>query len=366
VTNRTGDDAPLHVGLYSPALPDSGNPNGIVTYVRILRDALISLGHEVTVVTQDQIVHPDGSVAGLSRPTRLQVLRERLRGRVGSYPRARVANAFRSAVQAGVDIFEMEESFGWAGRLKGVPVVMRLHGPHCFVGNDDPDRVRSELAAFSRVAAVISPTQRLLEAMAERASWSIGRVIPNPMPLPREQWSLDRADPDQLLFIGRMDRIKGADVVMRAFAQAREKRPELRLVMVGPGDMPCALSGIDVKGKLSPAEILELRLRSALSVVGSPYETFAYSITEAMALGMPVLSTDSMGGRALVDDRVTGRLAPVGDPEAMSAAMLEMTGDRGALAAYGRAARAWVAEQLDPERIARESVVLYREVLARR
>ena len=49
-----GDERPLHVGFYTPALPDSGNPNGIVTYVRIMRDALRSLGHKVTVVTLEQ------------------------------------------------------------------------------------------------------------------------------------------------------------------------------------------------------------------------------------------------------------------------------------------------------------------------
>lgn len=136
--------------------------------------------------------------------------------------------------------------------------------------------------------------------------------------------------------------------------------------MVGPGDMPCGVPGCEVTGKLPPDEILKLRLQSGLAVIGSPFETFAYSITEAMSLGMPVLTTASMGARALIEDRVTGRIVPVGDPEAMAAAMLEMTEDPERVANYGAAAREWVAERLDPERIALETVALYREVLAAR
>src|SRR4051794_26334927 len=98
MTTRTGGQ-PLHIGFYSPELPESGESNGIVTYVRIMRDGLRSLGHKVTVVTHDQIAHCDGNITRLPPPSPFQVLYERLRSRDGSHPyaRARVLNAFGAA-----------------------------------------------------------------------------------------------------------------------------------------------------------------------------------------------------------------------------------------------------------------------------
>jgi glycosyltransferase involved in cell wall biosynthesis len=64
----------------------------------------------------------------------------------------------------------------------------------------------------------------------------IARAIPNPMPAmsPADAWRLERADPDQILCVGRFDLRKGADVVVRAFARAIERRPSLMLLMAGP------------------------------------------------------------------------------------------------------------------------------------
>ena len=65
--------APLRIGLYAPALPESGVSNGIVTYAGIMRDALRSLGHSVMIVTPEQVERFDGSVVDL--PTSRGVVR---------------------------------------------------------------------------------------------------------------------------------------------------------------------------------------------------------------------------------------------------------------------------------------------------
>src|SRR5262249_14619704 len=154
--------------------------------------------------------YPDGSVVVLGKPSaltrRIRAFRE---NRVvdGSNPwvRFRVHNAFRAARAAGVQVYEMEESHGWAGRLtgKGVAIVERLHGPHVLLRDATEtaeqkrlgdQRQRAEHAAFGKVQAVTAPTNRLLEEMSGYGVTSVmSRAIPNPMPVapPNCRWNLD-------------------------------------------------------------------------------------------------------------------------------------------------------------------------------
>lgn len=379
----------VHVGLFSPALPSRGLSNGIVTYVRIMRDALRSLGHSVTVVDPEQIEFSDGTIADLPKSTglkcRIQTLAEAWNGRETStaFVRVRILEAFRALKAAGVQVVEIEESWGWAGRIvgRGLPIVMRLHGPHTLAretasrGWLDRRREASELKAFQSVQAVSSPSASVLQTMVEAGGKAqLTRVIHNPMHLPREQWSLKQSHPDQILFVGRFDLLKGADIVIRAFAKAVEKRPSLRLVMVGPDrglggavrfqefvlSIPSeAREKIDFLGEQSPQRISQLRLQSALAIVGSRYETFAYTIFEAQALGMPLLMTDTLGPRGMITDGVDGRIVPVADPAAMAEAITQMVDDPASLARMGAAGRNMVGERMDPRRIAQQTVELY-------
>lgn len=388
-------DRPLHIGLLSPALPSKGLSNGIATYVRVMRDAFRSLGHLVTLADPDQIEFSDSTVADLPMSrglkSRAEMLVEAWRGRDAStaYVRLRYLAAFQALKEAGAEIVEVEESWGWASRIagRGIPIVMRLHGPHAFARESqarnriDRRREAAELRAFRRVQAVSSPSSSVLQAMLDQGGQTqLARVIRNPVPLPGARWSLEKADPDQILFVGRFDLLKGADVVIRAFAAALEKRDSLKLVMVGPdrglggtvrfeqfvqGIPPKARQNIVFAGELPPDRVTRLRLQSALAVVASRYETFPYTAFEAQALGMPLLMTDTFGPRGIIADGLEGRIVPVDDPVAMGRAIVEMIDDRPALARMAAAGRKMVAEKMDPLSIARQTTAFYRQALQR-
>jgi glycosyltransferase involved in cell wall biosynthesis len=396
----------LRIALFAPALPGSGVSNGIVTYTGIMRTALGRLGHEIMVLAGDQIEYPDGRVAAVPESNPLvRRLRQYLESRQpddGSsiWIRLRILDAFRAARRAGAQLFEIEESYGWAARLvgRGAAIVTRLHGPHVF-GREPIEtaaeksmgdlREAAELASLIEVQAVTCPSQRLLDAMIARHGLKLplARAIPNPIPVaPRsDSWSPDRANSDQILCVGRFDLRKGADIVVHAFVQALQSRPSIQLVMAGtdPGlaqpdgsvihfgdfvarDVPLeARSRISFLGPQPPKRIAELRLQSAFTIVGSRFENFPYSIAEAMAVGMPVLASDSFGNGEMIRDRLDGRLVPVGDVPAMAQAMVELVSDSNRLGEMGRSAQARAADWLSPERIARETVSLYREAMLR-
>jgi glycosyltransferase involved in cell wall biosynthesis len=100
-----------------------------------------------------------------------------------------------------------------------------------------------------------------------------------------------------------------------------------------------------------------------MSIVGSRFENFAYSIAEAMACGMPVLASDSYGNSEMIRDGIDGRIVPVADVTATAAAMVSMLTDADKLAAMGRSAHSRAAEWLAPERVARETVAIYRQTI---
>jgi len=399
-------DQPLRIVFYSPALPESGASNGIVTYTRVMRDALRGQGHEVIVVTTDEMEHANGTVVPITKPAplrmKLRLKAEALRQSDGSDPwvRLHVLNALKASLKLRPDVIEMEESHGWAGRIAGagVAVIARLHGPWAF-GRDevetDDQRATSDLreaaerASLGHVQAVTSPSGGLLRAMVDRykLDLSLSRTIPNPMPSAAAQkaWDVQRSDPNQILSVGRFDLRKGADILMRAFAKACEQRPSLSLVMAGPDSgltqpdgnavkfeqfvssevAPGLRSRISFLGSQSQHQLTRLRRESGLAIATSRFESFSYSIAEAMSLGMPVLTSDNFGGCELVRDGVDGRIVPIGDVDATAEAILQMTVDPGRLAEMGRSAYLRASEFLSPERIARETVQLYREAMAR-
>jgi glycosyltransferase involved in cell wall biosynthesis len=220
-------------------------------------------------------------------------------------------------------------------------------------------RERAELDALERVDAISAPTTGLLNALSERATWRLGTVIKNPTPIPADTWSASDADPDQILFIGRMDRLKGADIALNAFALARRERPSLKLWTVGPGEPLPATENVHFLGQLQLAELKRLRLSASLQLCTSRFESFSYAIAEAMALGMPVLSSHTFGSSALIRDGESGRI--VRDEDQLPRAMLEMLNVE-TLHQLGRNARHSATQHLDPEAIAREMLDFYSSV----
>jgi glycosyltransferase involved in cell wall biosynthesis len=401
-----GTDQPLRIAFYSPALPESGASNGVVTYSGLMRDALRARGHNVSVVTTENMEDANGQVVALPAINRLvagtKLRLASMRGKNAGqlWVRMHIRNAFETARREGVQVFEIEESFGWAAALvgQGVAVVERLHGPHAFVRNSiesaaekrlGDHRVAAEVASLTKVQAVTSSSRWLLDAMIERYQLNLNltSVFPNPMPVAplSATWRRQEADQDQFLFVGRFDLCKGADVVLRAFALAVTRRPTLKLVMAGPDNGLAQADGslirfdefarreipaearpkIKFMGPQPPSQIAELRMRSGVALVASRFETFAYIIAEAMAVGMPILTSDTFAARELIRDGLDGRTVPVGDVEKTAAAMIEMSSNPDPLDALGLSAYQRARTLLDPDRIAEETEGLYRQALAR-
>ena len=134
---------------------------------------------------------------------------------------------------------------------------------------------------------------------------------------------------------GRFQRQKDFPTLIRAFSQVRMRR-DCRLLILGDGRgreglesliAELGLAGVvDLPGfQRNPYPYLA---RAALFVLSSAWEGSPNVLTEAMALGVPVVSTDCPSGPAeILDGGRFGPLVPVGDADALAAAM-EATLDR--------------------------------------
>ncbi|NEX22693.1 glycosyltransferase [Thiorhodococcus mannitoliphagus] len=223
---------------------------------------------------------------------------------------------------------------------------------------------------YPRLDQVIAVSQGVAEDTARIARLP-GRkitVIRNPVITPDlaemaaapcpHRW-LEPGQPPVLIGAGRLQRQKDFPTLLRAFAQVRAAR-DVRLIILGEGGARREL--LTLARSLGVADALSLPgfqpnpyaflARAAVFVLSSAWEGSPNVLTEAMALGVPVVSTNCPSGPAeLLEDGRYGPLVPVGDVGALAAGILTMLDSptpaavvQGAVAEYeqGRSARRYL------------------------
>jgi sugar transferase (PEP-CTERM/EpsH1 system associated) len=151
--------------------------------------------------------------------------------------------------------------------------------------------------------------------------------------------------------VGRLEAVKDQRglvfAFLRAIALSPIARQRMRLVIIGDG--PTRTSVVEeleqagardlawLPGERS--DIPDLLRGLDCFVLPSLAEGISNTILEAMATGLPVIATRVGGNAELIEENVTGRLVPSGDPAALAAAMLAYFGDAIAARQHGTAAR---------------------------
>jgi glycosyltransferase involved in cell wall biosynthesis len=175
----------------------------------------------------------------------------------------------------------------------------------------------------------------------------------------------------RLLCVGRLIPIKGHIVLLRAFAQARDRMPALRLDVAGRGPLEPALRAlakelgvVDAVRFLGYVAPVQRAIEDAAAVVvPSMGEGFGMVALEAMERARPVIAAEIGGLGELVEDGVTGRLVPAGEAEPLADAMVQVASDLPRAAEMGRAGRRRALEQFLQERCTDRTELLYQEAL---
>jgi glycosyltransferase involved in cell wall biosynthesis len=152
----------------------------------------------------------------------------------------------------------------------------------------------------------------------------------------------------RLAAVGRLIPIKGFDILLDAFGQARTQVPDLTLEIAGAGPLRLeAPDGVTLLGRVSPIEpVLE---RSAIVVVPSRGEGFGMVALEAAERGRATIVSNVGGLPEIVADGETGVVVPPEDAAALAAAIVALVRDPERVRTMGAAARARAIAQFSPE-----------------
>jgi glycosyltransferase involved in cell wall biosynthesis len=269
-----------------------------------------------------------------------------------------------------------------AARMSGVPTVVNtLHGFYFHEGS--PPITKRFYVWMERVAGAcsdvilsqnredIATAVRERIAPAERLKWLGNGIDIHRFDRSRlEAASLDAlrtsigipADALVVGFVGRLVEEKGILDLLEAFRGVAREIPSARLLVVGPYDTekPDALRP-EVAERYGIADrchflgmrddMPELYALMDVLVLPSYREGFPRAPMEASAMGVPTVVTDIRGCREAVVHGENGLMYPVGDAEALRAALIELLRDERKRAKMGEAGRAMAEDRFDEQKV---------------
>jgi len=403
----------LSIGYYSPNWPIGASPNGVLTHVSFLSEQLRAMGHPTTILAEAVAEgNYDPGVYNLEE-VRTSIARKRVNRimygvwrKIAVHPanrhlyrRALVSTFHRAIAEQDLDIFEMEETYGWARWLREtspIPICVRLHGPWFLNGRalgvpeDEGFRRRVEMEgrAIRDADLITAPSRDVLEQT--RAFYGIAldeaEVIPDPAPRMNEFWHLKDADPKRVLFVGRFDRHKGGDLIIDAFGRVLAEVPDACLWFVGPDRgyidtngrtwhieeylrdrLPGALESRRVEwlGPQPFSALAALRRKAMVSVVCSRYENLPLAVLETMALGCPLIAARVGGIPEVLDGHANSLLHRAGNSHDLAAQIIALLNNPERAAQLGKQAAIDCQERFSPENIAERTVSCYGKAIER-
>ncbi len=169
-----------------------------------------------------------------------------------------------------------------------------------------------------------------------------------------------RAAVTNIASFGRLSVQKDHQLLIRAFSRIAAEYPQVSLQIFGEGEERAELerliAQLELCGRVwlmgSTDHVLERMLQSDIFVLSSAYEGLPNALMEAMAVGLPCVSTRCPTGPGdLIDDGENGILVPVGDETAMADALRKLMDDSGLRKRLGTNARQKIADQYTVERV---------------
>jgi len=257
-----------------------------------------------------------------------------------------------------------------------VPVALSLHGSDVTLARRGP-LFRSLLArglAASDAAIVVAAVQR--DAIVSRGLYD-GPIEVVPSGIPHELTTRERtreaSSGPRFLFVGRLVQSKGVSGLIEAFALVSSMLPDATLTIAGKGPLAGGLrddirmrsldSRVELMGEVSHARALELMIEHDALVLPSHGEGSPLVVTEALALGTPVIGTPVGAVPYLVGE--AGIIVPVGNTSELAEALRAFAHDRERFALLGGQGRVRMANEYGWPGIAKRVLGVYETAIER-
>lgn len=223
----------------------------------------------------------------------------------------------------------------WIAHLRGVPVVVNYRGGEA---GDFLARSAGLVRWTMGRAQVLAVPSGFLEQVFA-AHRMPATIVPNVVDLARFKPADSLPEgPPHLVVARNLERLYDNATAVRAFAQLRARYPDARLTIAGTGPEELALrklaadlglaDAIGFAGRLDRDAMAALYRRASVVVNPSLADNMPNSVLEAMASGVPVVSTNVGGVPFLVRHEETALLVAPGDEQSMAAALLRVAEDR--------------------------------------
>lgn len=254
-----------------------------------------------------------------------------------------------------------------------VPMVTTLHGTDITLVGNHPTYKEAVTFSINESDIVTSVSESLKQDTLRlfRIDKDI-KVIPNFTNIKKSKETSPckrtvMAKPEELIVthISNFRKVKRIDDVVRIFYGIQQKLPA-KLIMVGDGpereiaDQLCKDLGIKSKVLFlgNTSDIDRILCFTDLFLLPSASESFGLSALEAMAAGVPVVSSNTGGLPEVNEEGISGYLCPIGDVKAMAEKAIYILEDKARLAQFKQNARK-VAERFDEDKIVPMYEALY-------
>ena len=226
-----------------------------------------------------------------------------------------------------------------------------------------------------RVRNLIGNTQMIVDYCVKNG-WDAGRVamISNFIPVPEAGWREVREDmrmrlklTDEmtvLMMAGRLHRVKGVDIALRALAELPER---FVLLLVGEGPVRSELEmmakDLGIAGRVRWAgwqdSVTPFAAAADLWLAPSRHEPLGNTALDGWAHGVPVIATRTGGLEMLIEDGVTGLQVEVDDAEGLRDAVLKLDADKALQARVVEGARTVFVRDYSEDGIVGKYVAYY-------
>lgn len=253
--------------------------------------------------------------------------------------------------------------------MTGLPFSFTMHGPSEFFETAHW-RLDEKVARAAFTVAISHFCRSQLMYFSDRTHWHRIRIVHcgiDPARFPPRAPQPD-AHP-HIAFVGRLDPVKGADLLLDALAALRPSHPGLTASFIGDGPQAdhtrarARTLGLDdvttFLGAQPEEAVADLLQRADLLVLPSFAEGLPVVLMEAMATGLPVIASRIAGIPELVRDGENGLLIPAGDTVALTAAIDRLLTDPDLRLRMGQDGRATVLADFTIETEARRLARLF-------
>jgi len=203
------------------------------------------------------------------------------------------------------------------------------------------------------------------------------RIIPTPVDLKKfrdyDQKKVERIkkeyqDRKVIINVGRKDLAKDYRTLYKAVELVYEDYKKLAFLQIGNGDyLPdkiktdenLALGSI---GKISQKEVINYYYASDVYVSSSCHESFGKVLIEAMAVGLPVIATNTTGSKEIIKDGKNGFLVPIGDNQALAKKTLLLLNNPEKAREMGRNGQKMVEEKFDQQKTIKRTIKFWKDL----